>query len=393
MRIFSRTDRSIFANWWWTVDRSMVLGVLVLILFGYFMAFAASPAVAQHIGKPTYYFANKQLVFLTLAFVVFLVVSLLDAIQIRTLAILLLIGSIGAVIATLVIGVEAKGSMRWLRIAGLSLQPSEILKPAFVVVMAWLFSRQRAQFDSKALWLACALLGLVSFLLSMQPDIGQMTLIFLVWMCLYFLSGGSMRLLVALTLIGTVLGGYVYATKPHVASRVDRFIDPSSGDTYQVDNAMEAIRSGGFVGVGLGDGQVKSILPDAHSDYVFAVAAEEGGLLMGCLIVGLFGFLVLRALSNLRDEKEHWIQLAASGLICLFGLQATINLAVNLNLMPSKGMTLPFISYGGSSLLASAITMGMLVGLMRRRTASAARVDVAGTPIIRILGKSFGGRI
>jgi cell division protein FtsW len=357
------------------------------------MAFAASPAVAQHIGKPTYYFANKQLVFLTLAFVVFLVVSLLDAIQIRTLAIFLLIGSIGAVIATLVIGVEAKGSTRWLRIAGLSLQPSEILKPAFVVVMAWLFSRQRAQFDSKALWLACALLGLVSFLLSMQPDIGQMTLIFLVWMCLYFLSGGSMRLLVALTLIGTVLGGYVYATKPHVASRVDRFIDPSSGDTYQVDNAMEAIRSGGFVGVGLGDGQVKSILPDAHSDYVFAVAAEEGGLLMGCLIVGLFGFLVLRALSNLRDEKEHWIQLAASGLICLFGLQATINLAVNLNLMPSKGMTLPFISYGGSSLLASAITMGMLVGLMRRRTASAARVDVAGTPIIRILGKSFGGRI
>jgi cell division protein FtsW len=188
------------------------------------------------------------------------------------------------------------------------------------------------------------------------------------------LSGGSMKLLVVLAMLGILAGSFLYVTKPHVASRVDRFMDPSTGDTYQVDRAMDAIRAGGVTGVGLGDGRVKSILPDAHSDYVFAVAAEEGGLWFGTFIILAFGFLIWRALNAMRQESEHWIQLAASGLICLFGLQATINLAVNLNLMPSKGMTLPFVSYGGSSLLASAITMGMLVGLMRRRSSSSVRM-------------------
>ncbi len=374
MRMFSRTDRSPLAQWWWTVDRPMVLGVVVLLAVGYFMAFAASPAVAQNIGKPIYYFANKQVVFLTLAFFVFFAVSMLNAVQIRRLAMLMLIASIAGVVATLFFGVSTKGASRWLLIAGVSVQPSEMLKPAFVVVTAWLFSRQRAQFDSKAMVWAFGLLVLVSVLLSRQPDVGQMTLICLVWMCLYFLSGGSMKLLVVLAMLGALAGSYLYVTKPHVASRVDRFMDPSTGDTYQVDRAMDAIRAGGVTGVGLGDGRVKSILPDAHSDYVFAVAAEEGGLWFGSAIILAFGFLIWRALSAMRQESEHWIQLAASGLICLFGLQATINLAVNLNLMPSKGMTLPFISYGGSSLLASAITIGMLVGLMRRRSSSSVRM-------------------
>ena len=374
MRIFSRTDRSALAQWWWTVDRPMVIGVLLLIALGYIMAFAASPAVAQNIGKSTYYFANKQLVFLTFALGVFLAVSMFDSRQIRRLAVVLFIASVIGVIATLFFGVTVKGASRWLIIAGTSLQPSELLKPAFVIVMAWLFSRHQSQFGSKAAWLAFGLLLMVVALLSRQPDIGQATLIILVWMCMYFLSGGPLKVLAALGLLGVMVGSYFYATLPHVASRVDRFLTPSSGDTYQVDKAMDAIRYGGLVGVGVGDGRVKSILPDAHSDYVFAVAAEEGGLLFGCFIVAVFGFLVWRALTAMRDEKEHWIQLSASGLICLFGLQASINLAVNLDLIPSKGMTLPFISYGGSSLLASAITMGMLVGLMRRRSLGAGQM-------------------
>ena len=381
-QFFSRTNRSPLAQWWWTIDRPMVLGVLALLAFGYLMAFAASPAVAQHIDKSIYFFAKKQFVFLTLALFVFFFVSMLPANLIRWFALALLIGAIGGVIATLFVGVTVKGASRWLIIAGVSVQPSELLKPAFVVVTAWLFARQRARFESHDMWLALALLVGVCLLLAMQPDFGQTILICLVWMCLFYLSGGSLNLIAGLAAILIAAGGYVYSSYAYFRSRIERFLDPSTGDTYQVDKAMDAIRSGGVTGVGPGDGRVKSILPDAHADYVFAVAAEEGGLIMGCLIIGIFAFLVWRALWALRDETEHWIQLAAAGLICLFGLQAIINLAVNLNLMPSKGMTLPFISYGGSSLLASAITMGMLVGLMRRRTTAHIHMRAQKAPIL-----------
>lgn len=367
MNLLSRTSRNPIAKWWWTVDRQMVIGVMVLLGMGFFAAFAASPAVAQHIGKSTYYFANKQLVFLALAAFVFLAVSMLDAIWIRRLAVLMLVGAIGGVVLTLFAGVTVKGASRWLHIFGVSIQPSEMLKPAFVVVVAWLLARQRARFKAHDIWYALALLIGCCLLLAMQPDFGQTILLALVWMCLFYLAGGSLKLIAGLSSVGLAAGLYVYSAYPYFRSRIERFLDPSTGDTYQVDKAMDAIRSGGITGVGPGDGQVKSILPDAHADYVFAVAAEEGGLLMGGFIILTFAFLVWRALWALREENEHWVQLASAGLICLFGLQAIINLGVNLNLIPSKGMTLPFISYGGSSLLASAITMGMLVGLMRRR--------------------------
>ena len=367
MSCLARTSRNPIAKWWWTVDRQMVIGVLVLLGMGFFAAFAASPAVAQHIGKSTYYFANKQLVFLALATMVFLTVSMLDAIWIRRLAVLMLIGALGGVVLTLFAGVTVKGASRWLHIFGVSIQPSELLKPAFVVVVAWLMARQRASFKAYDIWYAMALLVGCCLLLAMQPDFGQTILLALVWMCLFYLAGGSLKLIATLSAIGLTAGAYVYTAYPYFRSRIERFLDPSTGDTYQVDKAMDAIRSGGITGVGPGDGKVKSILPDAHADYVFAVAAEEGGLIMGGFIILTFAFLVWRALSALRQENEHWVQLASAGLICLFGLQAIINLAVNLNLIPSKGMTLPFISYGGSSLLASAVTMGMLVGLMRRR--------------------------
>jgi cell division protein FtsW len=258
-----------------------------------------------------------------------------------------------------------------------------------VVVSASLFARQRARFHAHDIWLAFALLVATCLLLAMQPDFGQTILIALVWMCLFFLSGGSMKLIGALASIGLLAGSYVYASYGYFRSRIDRFIDPSTGDTYQVDKAMDAIRTGGITGVGPGDGRVKSILPDAHADYVFAVAAEEGGLIIGCFIILTFGFLVWRALWALREETEHWVQLSAAGLICLFGLQAIINLAVNLNLMPSKGMTLPFISYGGSSLLASAITMGMLVGLMRRRSTAHMNTRAVSPTALHL---SVGGR-
>ena len=389
LRFFARTDKSPIAQWWWTVDRWLVAAVVVLIGLGYLMAFAASPAVAQHIGKPIYYFANKQLVFLTLALGVFLAVSMLNTRLVRYLAIACFVVALVGVIATLFVGASTKGASRWLIIAGVSVQPSEILKPAFVVVSAQLLALHNTRFDSHALGLGFLLLVGCCVLLAQQPDVGQLTLLGLVWMCMYFLAGGSLRLLSVLAMLGIVVGGYLYTTQPHVSSRVDRFISPASGDTFQVDKAMDAIKSGGIVCVGPGDGRVKSILPDAHSDYVFAVAAEEGGLLIGSFIICVFALIVLRSLSGLRAEQEHWVQLAAAGLTCLFGLQAIINLAVNLNLMPSKGMTLPFISYGGSSLPASALTMGMLVALSRRRSQG----QMMARPVSGLtLQAQFGGR-
>ena len=373
-RIFSRTDKSFLSQWWWTVNHGMLGGVVLLIVLGFIMALAASPAVAQHIGKPIYFFAYKQLAFLFLASGVFLVVSMLPIKQIRHLAYLVCALSIIAILATSSFGVTIKGASRWLLIGGLSVQPSEFLKPGFVVVCASLMAQNRAQLDGYGTIQSFILLAAAALLLAAQPDIGQMTLLCLVWCCLYFLAGGSIGRLSLLVLIGGGIAFIFYATMPHVASRIDRFFDPSSGDTYQVDRAMDAIKSAGFWGAGPGNGQVKSNLPDAHSDYVFAVATEEGGLVAGVLIIGLFGFLVWRGLTSSRNEHEHWIQLSAAGLVCMFGLQAAINLAVNLNLMPSKGMTLPFISYGGSSLLASALMMGMLVGLMRRRAGTDIRM-------------------
>ena len=290
---------------------------------------------------------------------------------------------------TLFAGVAVKGASRWLHVFGVSIQPSEILKPAFVVVVAWLMARQQARFKAYDIYLAVGLLLGCCFLLVLHPDFGQTILLALVWMCLFYLAGGSMKLIAAMTGIGLTAGAYVYTAYPYFRGRIERFLDPSTGDTYQVDKAMDAIRSGGVTGVGPGDGKVKSILPDAHADYVFAVAAEEGGLLLGGFIILTFGFLVWRGLWALRDENEHWVQLASAGLICLFGLRAIINLAVNLNLIPSKGMTLPFISYGGSSLLASATTMGMLVGLMRRRGTAHLQLRAMPTTALPI---AFGGR-
>ena len=307
MNMLSRTSRNPIAKWWWTVDRQMVIGVMVLLGMGFFAAFAASPAVAQHIGKSTYYFANKQLVFLGLAAFVFLAVSMLDAIWIRRLAVLMLIGAIGGVVLTLFAGVTVKGASRWLHIFGVSVQPSEILKPAFVVVVAWLMARQRARFKAYDVWYALALLVGCCLLLAMQPDFGQTILLALVWMCLFYLAGGSLKLIAGLSSIGLAAGVYVYSAYPYFRSRIERFLDPSTGDTYQVDKAMDAIRSGGVTGVGPGDGKLKSILPDAHADYVFAVAAEEGGLLMGGFIILTFAFLVWRALWALREENEHWV--------------------------------------------------------------------------------------
>ncbi|MBE8191457.1 MAG: cell division protein FtsW [Alphaproteobacteria bacterium] len=377
-RLFSRTDKRFWSQWWYTVDRQMITLVALLFACGAIMAFAASPSVAESIGRGGYYLLYKQIAFLSLAFVAFIGVSMLPPRAIKLLAVLMFVGAVVGLALTLFAGTSIKGATRWIIIAGVSVQPVEFIKPAFAVVMASLLAGHCHTINKHTL-AATGLLALVVLLLFAQPDIGQSALLIFLWGGIFFLAGGSMRIISTLVIAGMGLAMYAYYNIAHFHNRINLFFDPSSGNSYQIDKAMDAIRGSGFTGTGLGEGQVKSFLPDAHSDYVFAVVAEEVGLIGGVFVMGLFLWLIYLAFSRIRYETEHWVQLSAGALISLFGLQVFLNLAVNLNILPPKGMTLPFISYGGSSLLASGVGMGMLVGLTRKRIASAARSPASHT--------------
>lgn len=369
----SRANRSALSEWWWTIDRWTVVAILALVALGIILTLAASPAVANRLSLDAFHFVYRQAVFLVPALILIFGISFFTTRQVRRLAVVLFFGGLLLMGATLLIGPEIKGATRWLPLGRFSLQPSEFVKPAFVVLVAWMFAEGARSKALPGMTLAFILYAVFIGLLILQPDFGQMTLVTLVFGGLLFMVGISWFWIIGLGAVG--LGGAVaaYHLVPHVASRVDRFMDPASGDTYQIDRAMEAVQAGGFLGRGPGEGAVKLILPDAHTDFIFAVAAEEFGVLAGMLIIGLFSFIVIRSLLRALDETDLFVQLAVSGLTLLIGAQALINLAVNLNLMPAKGMTLPFISYGGSSLLALAIATGMLLSLTRRRVHAGAR--------------------
>jgi len=273
--------------------------------------------------------------------------------------------------ATLVYGAEVKGARRWIVLAGINVQPSEFVKPAFVILISWLFAESTRKSDVPANTMALGLLISVVAILVLQPDFGQTMLIALVWGALFFMAG--MRMIWMVGLAGTAAVGLAgaYLMVPHVRQRISRFMDPSSGDTYQVSNAIESFVRGGWFGRGPGEGTVKRILPDSHADFVFAVAAEEFGIVLCLALVALFAFVVIRALQHAFRDEDPFTRFATAGLAILFGTQSAINMAVNLHLIPAKGMTLPFISYGGSSMISLAYGMGMLLALTRERPRAA----------------------
>jgi cell division protein FtsW len=370
---FARTDQSAVAQWWWTVDRWTLVALAMLIGFGALLVMAASPMVAAriHAGTPghvdTLFFAKRYFAVLPAAVAGMFLMSLQSPRMVRRIALAGFVVSLALLAYTLVGGVEIKGARRWIALPGLSLQPSEFVKPTFAVVSAWLLAQYRLRDGFPGQWIAVALYLLVVGLLVKQPDFGMTAVVSVVWFTQFFLAG--LRLAwVALGVAGGV-GGMVgaYFALPHVASRIDRFLDPASGDSYQVDRSMDAFMNGGWWGRGPGEGTVKEYLPDAHADFVFAVAGEELGLVTCLVIVALFAFIVLRGFSRLLQESNLFVVLAATGLLVQFGLQAVINMASSLQLMPTKGMTLPFLSYGGSSLLALGLGMGMALALTRRR--------------------------
>ena len=307
------------------------------------------------------------MIFLVPAAVVLVATSFLSPREIRKAALLVFVVSLVLVAATPYFGAEIKGARRWLVILGVNIQPSEFLKPAFVILIAWLFGESGKRPDMPANTVALALLVMVVSLLVLQPDFGQTMLIALVWGALFYMAG--MRFIWVLGLGATASAGLLVAfyTVPHVAQRINRFLDPASGDTFNIDIATELFVRGGWFGRGPGEGTIKRILPEGHTDFVFAVAGEEFGVVLCLILVALFAFIVIRALVRAMRNEDAFIRFAAAGLAILFGLQSTINMAVNLHLMPAKGMTLPFISYGGSSLISLAYGMGMLIALTRER--------------------------
>jgi cell division protein FtsW len=366
-RILTRTDISTVGRWWWTVDKWFLAATMLLITVGIYLIFAAGPPAAGRIGADTYHFVTKQMTFLPVACLVMLAISLLSPIGVRRFAVVGFCVMFALMVLTLVVGVEIKGARRWISAGPLSLQPSEFIKPFFAVVAAWMFAEHKLKEGFPGNLIAVGLLMAVVGVLLSQPDIGMTLVVTAVWSVQFFIAGLPIFWVILMVVAG--MGGIVgaYFMFPHVASRVDRFLDPSSGDSYQVATAMRAFQQGGLFGRGPGEGRVKEALPDAHTDFIFAVAGEEYGILLCLGIVALFTFLVIRALSKAMKEENLFVLLAVGGLAVQFGLQAMINMASSLRMMPTKGMTLPFISYGGSSLVALGVTMGMILALTRRR--------------------------
>jgi cell division protein FtsW len=365
--MMSRARRTPFGDWWFTVDRLLLAALLALMLGGIILCLAASPPVATRLGLDAFHFVNRQVLFLIPACIVLIGTSMLTPRQLRRLSLFVFAGSLLLVTATLFYGAEIKGARRWIVLLGVNIQPSEFLKPAFVVLIAWLFAESARRPEMPANTLAAMLLCLVVTLLVLQPDFGQTMLITVVWGALFFMAG--MRWIWVVGLAGFAATGLVgaYFTVPHVAKRIKRFLDPSSGDTFNIDVALESFARGGWLGRGPGEGTVKRILPESHTDFIFAVAAEEFGIVLCLVLLSLFAFIVIRALAHAMRDDDPFCRFATAGLAILFGMQSTINMAVNVHLIPAKGMTLPFISYGGSSLISLAYGMGMLLAITRDR--------------------------
>ena len=382
--LISRSDRGALARWWFTVDRALLSSVLLLMAIGVLISMAASPPVAERIGLESFHFFKSQLFYLFFAVIGLFALSFLDATWVRRTAFLAFAGSLILMVAALKFGPEIKGAHRWINIGSISLQPSEFAKPSFVAVAAWFLSEHGKRPDMPGQYIAyvCALVFLV--LLVLEPDFGQTALVTMTFGCMLLVFGISWLYVLGLTGLTVAAMGVVYTLVPHVASRIDRFLDPDKGDTFQVDTAVEAFRNGGLLGAGPGAGVAKLRLPDSHTDFAFAVVGEEFGLILCLALMALFFFVIMRVLQRASLEKDSFSSLTMTGLVTMFGLQACINMGVNVALLPAKGMTLPFVSYGGSSLLGTALAMGYVLALARRTsTARSKTVSISKFEIAR----------
>ena len=369
--MISRAERTTFANWWWTIDRWLLAAIGLLAVLGIVLTMAGSPPVAERLGLSTFYFVHHQVMFLVPSLGLLLATSFLSPRDVRRGALVVFVGGMVLIAAALVFGHEVKGAKRWI----FGIQPSEFIKPAFVILAAWAFSEGARRRDVPGNILALLLLPLTIVPLILQPDFGQTMLISLVWAALFFMAGLHWFWVAGIGGVGASSVFLAYKLVPHVRDRILHFLDPANGpgatDTFQVDTAVESFMSGSWLGKGPGEGTIKRVLPDAHTDFIFAVTGEEFGLLFCMALAGLFAFVVLRGLLLASRNDDPFCRFAAAGLVILFGIQSCINMSVNLHLMPAKGMTLPFISYGGSSMISLSLAMGFLIAVTRRRPRAA----------------------
>ncbi|MGQ0611319.1 MAG: peptidoglycan glycosyltransferase FtsW [Paracoccaceae bacterium] len=358
----------VLPRWWRTIDKWTMTAVMVLFGIGLLLGLAASVPLATRNGLDPYFYVLKQAKFGSLALVVMAGASMMTPQLVRRLGSLGFLFALIGLMALPFIGEDhGKGAVRWLSIAGFSLQPSEFLKPCFIIVTAWLMAASQELMGPPGKLISLALTGFVAMLLVIQPDFGQTMLVLFGWSVVYYVAGAPMRLILVVVGVVGFAGFSAYNLSEHFARRIDAFLSPDVDPRSQIGYAVNAIQEGGFFGVGLGEGQVKWILPDAHTDFIIAVAAEEYGLVLVALILALFCTITVRSLLRLSHERDPFARLAGSGLACIFGVQAMINMGVAVRLLPAKGMTLPFISYGGSSVIAAGLTVGMLLALTRAR--------------------------
>jgi cell division protein FtsW len=362
-----RRNTSMLGRWWWTVDKPLLFAIMALVCLGVFMVAAGSPPVAARIGLPDFYFVTRHQMFLGMSVVVMIGISMLSHTQIKRIALLGLVCSVVIMMLLPFIGFENKGAVRWLRVAGMSLQPSEFMKPCFAVIIAWIFAHGLREVHFRSYRAAMSLYAAMVVLLIIQPDFGMVVTITGTFAVQFFLAGMPFLWVIAMGVLGVAGVVAAYQSLPHVASRIDRFLNPASGDNYQVKKSLDAFANGRWFGTGPGEGTVKQSIPDSHTDFIFAVAGEEFGVIFCLGIIALFATIVLRGFSKLWQETDQFCLIAVGGLLAQFGVQAIINMGVAVNLLPAKGMTLPFLSYGGSSLVAMALGMGMILGLSRKR--------------------------
>lgn len=363
-----RAGEPILPKWWRTLDKWSMTCVLILFGIGLLLGLAASPPLASRNGFAPFHYVERQVIFGGAALVAMLLTSMMSPTMVRRLAVLGFIGAFAALALLPFLGTDfGKGAVRWYSLGFASVQPSEFLKPGFVVVAAWLLAAsQQIHGPPGTSWSFILCMTIVGMLV-MQPDFGQASLVLFGWGVMYFVAGAPMLLLIAMAGV-VVLGGMVaYSSSQHFARRIDGFLNPDVDPTTQIGYATNAIREGGLFGVGVGEGQVKWSLPDAHTDFIIAVAAEEYGLVLVLIVILLYASVVVRSLLRLMRERDPFIRLAGTGLACMFGVQAMINMGVAVRLLPAKGMTLPFVSYGGSSLIAGGIAVGMLLAFTRTR--------------------------
>jgi len=364
----AEAGEAILPRWWRTVDRWTIFCVLLLFAVGLLLGLAASPPLAERNGLDPFYYVQRQMVYGLAALVVMLLVSMAAPAQVRRLGTLLFAGAFLAVALLPLFGTDfGKGAVRWFSLGFASVQPSEFLKPGFVIFTAWLMTAAQEPGGPPGRLLSLAVLGAVLGFLVIQPDFGQAALVLFSWTVMYFLAGASILLLLGIGGAVLLAGALFYSNSEHFARRIDGFLAAEVDPRTQLGYATDAIREGGFFGVGVAEGQVRWWLPDAHTDFIIAVAAEEYGLVMVLAIMGLYATILLRALFLLLRERDTFVRLAAAGLVCTFTVQAMVNMGVAVRLLPAKGMTLPFVSYGGSSLIAAGLTLGMLLALTRTR--------------------------